>query len=255
MEISGKVALVTGGASGLGAASVWELVGRGASVVFCDLNEQAGRQLAAELGGSTHFVRADVTSESDVRQAVEFAVQKLGGLHISVSCAGTLIGEKVVGKDGPHDLSRFRRVIDVNLVGTFNVLRLAAAAMKENEPDSSGERGVIVNTASIAAFEGQIGQSAYSASKAGIVGLTLPAARELARDGIRVCVISPGVFDTPMLAGLPEVVRQSLLDQVPFPSRLGHPAEYALLVRQIVENPLLNGEMIRLDAALRMAAR
>ena len=255
MKIEGKCALVAGGASGLGAASAKELRLAGASVVICDLDEEAGVQIAQELGTEARFHRTDVTSESDVSAAVGEAVELFGGLDIAVNCAGILIGQKIAGKRGPHDLATFKKVVETNLVGTFNVLRLCAAAMKENAPESGGERGVIVNTASIAAFEGQIGQAAYSASKAGIVGLTLPAARELAREGIRVCSIAPGVFDTPMLGGLPDEVRQALGAQVPFPSRLGNPSEFGSMVRQIVENPMLNGETIRLDGALRMSPR
>ena len=255
MEIQGKGALVTGGASGLGAASVRALSQAGATVLICDLNEEAGNFLAQELGGKTQFLPVDVTEETAVQEAVDYASEQFGGLHIAVSCAGILIGEKVVGKKGPHNLSHFKQVIEVNLVGTFNVMRLAGAAMTENVPNEGGERGVIVNTASIAAFEGQIGQAAYAASKAGIVGLTLPAAREMAREGIRVCSIAPGVFDTAMLGGLPDTVKQALGDQVPFPSRLGHPSEFAAMVQQIVKNPMLNGETIRLDGALRMSAR
>jgi len=255
MKIEGNGALVAGGASGLGAESARSLREAGARVLICDVNQEAGRALAQELGEDVDFARMDVTQESEVLEAVQRASAQMGGLRIVVNCAGILIGQKIVGKKGPHDLSRFAKVIEVNLVGTFNLLRLAAAVMIENEPTEDGERGVIVNTASIAAFEGQIGQAAYAASKAGIVGLTLPAARELAREGIRVCSIAPGVFDTPMLGGLPDELREALGAQVPFPSRLGRPSEFAALVGQIVENPMLNGETIRLDGALRMAAR
>jgi len=255
MNIQGKTALVTGGASGLGAASARMLRNAGARVLVCDINEDAGLALAHELGEESAFLRVDVTQEEQVQKAMDWTGDQMGGLHIAVSCAGILISQKIVGRAGPHDLSDFRKTIEVNLVGTFNLLRLAAAVMKGNAPDSNGERGIVVNTASIAAFEGQIGQAAYAASKAGIVGLTLPAARELARDGIRVCSIAPGVFETPMLSGLPDPVKAALSAQVPFPSRLGHPNEFAVLVRQIVENPMLNGETIRLDGALRMSPR
>jgi len=255
MKIKGKGALVAGGASGLGAASVRALRQAGAGVLICDVNREAGRELADELGGETHFLEVDVTQESDVLKAADWASSHFSGLHIAVNCAGILIGQKIVGKSGPHNLSRFTEVITVNLVGTFNLLRLAAAKMMENEPTEEGERGVVVNTASIAAFEGQIGQAAYAASKAGIVGLTLPAARELAAEGIRVCSIAPGIFDTPMLGGLPDEIRDALGKQVPFPSRLGWPSEFASMVNQIVENSMLNGETIRLDGALRMSAR
>ncbi len=254
MEINGSSFLVTGGSSGLGAACVRRLTGAGASVVIADIQEEAGEQLAAGLEGRARFVRTDVTDEANVQRAVEQA-QENGPLRGVIQCAGIAIAAKVVGRDGPHGLDAFRKVLDVNLAGSFNVIRLAAAAMSESEPDEEGERGVFVNTASVAAFEGQIGQAAYSASKGGIVGMTLPIARELARYGIRVVTIAPGIFDTPMLAGLPEKARQSLGEQVPFPSRLGTPEEYAALAKHIIENPMLNGEIIRLDGALRMAPR
>jgi NAD(P)-dependent dehydrogenase (short-subunit alcohol dehydrogenase family) len=255
MEIKGKGALVAGGASGLGAASVKVLHQAGASVLVCDVNDEAGQALARQLGGDTRFAQMDVTQEEAVQNAIDNVCDLSGEIQIVVNCAGILVGQKIVSKKGPHELSRFARVIEVNLVGTFNLLRLAAAAMQKNDPTDQGERGVIINTSSIAAFEGQIGQTAYAASKAGIVGLTLPAARELARDGIRVCSIAPGVFDTPMLGGLPDEIRDALGAQVPFPSRLGRPEEFAAMVKQIVENPMLNGETIRLDGALRMTAR
>lgn len=255
MQLKERTAIVTGAASGLGAATATKLREGGSHVLICDLNREAGEALASKLGTGAFFCQTDVTDESSVSSAIRTALEKFGSLSIAVNCAGILIGEKILGKNGPHDLARFRKVIDVNLVGTFNVLRLAADAMRSNTPNEEGERGVIINTASIAAFEGQFGQSAYAASKAGIVGLTLPAARELARDGIRVCSIAPGIFDTAMLAGLPDNVRQSLGEMVPFPSRLGRPSEYASLAAHIVENPLLNGEVIRLDGAMRMAAR
>ncbi len=255
MQVIGKTALVTGGASGLGAATSARLSELGASVLICDLQEDRGRETAERLGDNASFLLTDVADEDSVKAAIEHAVSDSGKLSIVVNCAGILIGEKIVGKQGPHDLDRFRKVVEVNLVGTFNVIRLAAAVMQGNPPEETGERGVIVNTASVAAFEGQIGQSAYAASKAAIAGLTLPAARELARFGIRVCCIAPGIFDTAMIAGLPEPVKESLGAQVPFPSRLGHPDEYAALVQHIVENPMLNGEVIRLDGAIRMTPR
>lgn len=255
MNISGTGALVTGGASGLGAATARRLAASGASVVLADLNEEGGSALAKELGGGAQFVRCDVTDPASVEAAVKAAAGLGNGLRILINCAGIGIAERILGKDGPMDLNRFAKVIQVNLIGTFNALRLAAAAMTQNEPDAEGERGVIVSTASVAAFEGQIGQAAYSSSKGGIVGLTLPAARELARYGIRVVAIAPGIFDTPLLAGLPEPARVSLGQQVPFPSRLGRPEEYAALVQHIVENTMINGETIRLDGAIRMAPR
>jgi 3-hydroxyacyl-CoA dehydrogenase/3-hydroxy-2-methylbutyryl-CoA dehydrogenase len=252
MEIRGKTALITGGVSGLGEATSRRLHLLGANVVMVDLNEERGRSLSQELGERAFFVKGDVTNSQDVRGAVEVAVQRFGAIHVAVNCAGIGAPAKVVGKEGPHDLEHFVKIIQVNLVGTFDVLRWAAFYMTRNEPNEEGERGVIVNTSSIAAFEGQIGQVAYSASKAGIVGLTLPAARELARYGIRVVTIAPGTFDTPLLAALPEQVRISLGQQIPFPPRLGKPVEFAMLVQHIIENPVLNGETIRLDGALRM---
>lgn len=255
MKIAGTSALVTGGASGLGAATVRRLAASGASVVIADLNKEGGTALANELGERAQFIETNVTDPASMEHAIAAAAGQSGGIRILVNCAGIGIAEKVIGKDAPHDLSQFNKVIQVNLIGTFNALRLAAAAMTNNEPDGEGERGVIINTASVAAFEGQIGQAAYSASKGGIVGLTLPAARELARYGIRVVSIAPGLFDTPLLAGLPEPARVSLGQQVPFPSRLGRPEEYAALAQHIVENPMLNGETIRLDGAIRMAPR
>jgi NAD(P)-dependent dehydrogenase (short-subunit alcohol dehydrogenase family) len=252
MEIRGKTALITGGVSGLGEATSRRLHLLGANVVMVDLNEERGRSLSQELGERASFVKGDVTNSQDVRGAVEVAVQRFGAIHVAVNCAGIGAPAKVVGKEGPHDLEHFVKIIQVNLVGTFDVLRWAAFYMTRNEPNEEGERGVIVNTSSIAAFEGQIGQVAYSASKAGIVGLTLPAARELARYGIRVVTIAPGTFDTPLLAALPEQVRISLGQQIPFPPRLGKPVEFAMLVQHIIENPVLNGETIRLDGALRM---
>jgi 3-hydroxyacyl-CoA dehydrogenase / 3-hydroxy-2-methylbutyryl-CoA dehydrogenase len=249
MQIENAGALVTGGASGLGEATARRLHDQGAAVTIADLHKAKGRALAGELGGA--FVKADVTDEEEVQAAVA-AVE---GLRISVSCAGVGWAEKVAGKRGPHQLMPFETVVRINLIGSFNVLRFAATAMLGNEPNDDGERGVCVNTASIAAFDGQIGQIAYAASKGGVVGLTLPAARDLAQNGIRVCTIAPGLFDTPLLAALPQEQRDALGAQIPFPPRLGRPAEYAALAQAIIENPMLNGEVIRLDGALRMAPR
>jgi len=255
MNIQGKSALVSGGASGLGAATVRMLVAKGAKVMIVDINETASQKLAQELGSSVAFVKADVTNTDQVKTAVAEAGNRQGGLHITVIAAGIGVAEKVLGKEGIHDLGRYLRVIQVNLVGTFDVIRYAAELMARNQPDEDGGRGVIVTTASVAAFDGQIGQVAYSASKGGIVGMTLPLAREFAREGIRVATIAPGIFDTPLLAGLPEPARVSLGQQVPFPKRLGQPKEYAALVQHIVENNMLNGETIRLDGAIRMAPK
>ena len=254
MEIAGRTVLVTGGGSGLGAATARMVVEHGGSVVVADVDTERGERVAAELGERARFVPTDVTDEASVGAAVALTLE-LGGPHVAVSCAGIAPAERVLGRDGPHSLARFVAAIQVNLVGTFNVTRLAAQAMAANEPGEDGERGVIVNTASVAAFDGQIGQAAYSASKAGVAGMTLPVARELARHGIRVLAIAPGIFDTPMLATMSDQVRASLGAQVPFPSRLGHPTEYAALVRHLVENRMLNGETIRLDGAIRMAPR
>ncbi|TFG97952.1 MAG: 3-hydroxyacyl-CoA dehydrogenase [Myxococcales bacterium] len=256
MRIDGCCALVTGAGSGLGEATARELVARGARVAILDLERSAGARIASELGAAACFTPGDVTSEEQMQAAVERATEAFGPLRILVSCAGIGSAQRTVEKDGrPFDLALFRRSIEVNLVGTFNAIRLAASRMLANEPNEGGERGVIVNTASVAAFEGQIGQAAYSASKGGIVGMTLPIARDLARHGIRVCTIAPGLFDTPLLRSLPEEVRKALGASVPFPPRLGQPPEYALLACQIVENPMLNGETIRLDGAIRMAPR
>jgi NAD(P)-dependent dehydrogenase (short-subunit alcohol dehydrogenase family) len=249
MELDGIRALVVGGASGLGEATARELARRGARVTVADLNREAGEELAGELSAS--FVEADVTDADQLAAAVD----ALQGLRFAVSCAGIGWAERTVGRDGPAALEPFETVVGVNLIGTFNVLRLAAAAMARNEPDAEGERGAVVMTASIAAFEGQIGQAAYAASKGGVVGLTLPAARDLARLGIRVCTIAPGLFDTPLLAGLPEETRTALGAQSPFPSRLGRPDEYARLACHVAENTMLNGEVLRLDGALRMPQR
>jgi NAD(P)-dependent dehydrogenase (short-subunit alcohol dehydrogenase family) len=255
VNIQSKSALVSGGASGLGAATVRTLVRSGARVTIADVNEQAGKALAAELGDAAAFVKMDVTNEKDVQSAVEAAVKRQNGLHIAVTTAGIGVAEKLIGKNGLHELEKFAKIIRINLTGTFDVLRHAAQAMTTNQPDEDGHRGVIVTTASIAAFEGQIGQAAYSASKGGVVAMTLPLARELARYGIRVMTIAPGVFHTPLLAGLPEAAIQSLGQQAPFPPRLGKPEEFAALVQHIVENNMLNGETIRIDAAMRMAAK
>ena len=255
MELKGAVALVTGGASGLGAACVRRFAAQGARVVIVDLNAGAGAQLAEEVGAAARFVRADVTSEGDVQTAVAAALESFGALHIAVSCAGMAMVGRTLSKHGPHALETFRDTILVNLVGTFNVIRLAAAAMAENAANAGGERGVLINTASVAAFDGQIGQAAYAASKGGVVALTLPVARDLARSGIRVVTIAPGIFETPMMAGLPEDAQASLGQQVPFPSRLGQPDEYARLAQAVIENPYLNGEVIRLDGAIRMSPK
>lgn len=256
MHIQDKVFLITGGGSGLGAATAKALVEAGGRVLLADVNAEAGAARVAELGeGNARFVRTDVTSEADGRAAVEAALEIFGALHGLANCAGIAPGEKVLGRNGPHALESFARAVNINLVGSFNMLRLAAEAMARNEPDAGGERGIIVNTASVAAFDGQIGQAAYSASKAGVVGMTLPIARELARHGIRVMTIAPGIFETPMMAGMPQEVRDSLGASVPFPPRLGRPDEFAALVRHIVENCMLNGEVIRLDGAIRMAAK
>ena len=255
MQIEGSTFVVTGGASGLGAASARMVVECGGNVVIADLKEDDGRALADELGHASKFIRTDVTDEASGMAAVAAALDAFGGVQGLINCAGIVHGEKVVGKDGPHSLSGFARAISINLIGTFNLVRLAAEAMARNAPNDGGERGVIVNTASVAAFDGQIGQAAYSASKAGVVGMTLPIARELARFGIRVMAIAPGIFETPMVAGLSVEVQESLGKMVPFPPRLGKPAEFASLVRQIVENPMLNGEVIRLDGAIRMAPK
>jgi NAD(P)-dependent dehydrogenase (short-subunit alcohol dehydrogenase family) len=254
MEAKGRTFLVTGGGSGLGAAVAGNLAGGGANVVVADLEGEENENVENE---NVRFIKTDVTDEENVQAAID-AAQEFGGLHGAINCAGVATAEKVLGREGPHALDSFNKVVQVNLVGTFNVARLAAAVIKENEPtggEAGGERGVIVNTASVAAFEGQIGQAAYAASKGGVVSLTLPLARELARYGIRVMAIAPGIFDTPMMAGLSEEARQSLGKQIPFPSRLGKPEEYAALVRHIVENEMLNGETIRLDGAIRMAAK
>jgi NAD(P)-dependent dehydrogenase (short-subunit alcohol dehydrogenase family) len=255
VNLQGRTVLVTGGASGLGGAVVDMVVAAGGRAVILDLNEAKGRAKAEQLGNTVRVVKGDVTFEADVQRAVMTATQDFGQLDGLVNAAGIPAAERVLAREGVQPLDHFTRVIQINLIGTFNVIRLAAAAMDRNTPNEAGERGVIVNTASVAAFDGQIGQAAYSASKAGIVGMTLPIAREFARIGIRVMTIAPGTFDTPLLAALPEAARVSLAQQVPFPSRLGRPDEYAALVRHIFENEMLNGEVIRLDGAIRMAPK
>ena len=255
MQIENKVFLVSGGASGLGAATAEMLVAAGAKVMLVDLNADAVAAKARQLGDNARSAVADISQEAAAEAAVNAAVEAFGGLHGLINCAGVVRGEKILGKNGPHGLASFAQVINVNLIGSFNLLRLAAAAIAETEADADGERGVIINTASVAAFDGQIGQAAYAASKGAIASLTLPAARELARFGIRVMTIAPGIFETPMMAGMTPEVRESLAAGVPFPPRLGKPAEYAALVRHIIENSMLNGEVIRLDGALRMAAK
>lgn len=249
MELRDNVFLITGGASGLGAGTARMLAAAGARPVLADLNRESGEALARELGGV--FVACDVTREDHAQAAVEAATQ-LGTLRGLINCAGIAPAAKTVGKDGPHSLDLFAKVVSINLIGTFNMARLAAAAMAANAPTGQGERGVIVNTASVAAFDGQIGQAAYAASKAGVAGMTLPLARDLSRNAIRVMTIAPGIFETPMLLGMPQEVQDALGAMVPFPPRLGKPDEYAMLVRQILENPMLNGEVIRLDGAIRM---
>lgn len=255
MELKGSAFIVTGAASGLGEGTARMLAGAGASVVIADLQVDKGEALAKELGARARFVKCDVTNESDGQAAVDAALKNFNALQGLVNCAGIAIAERTVKKDGPHALASFARVININLIGTFNMIRLAAVAIAKGQPNAAGERGVIVNTASVAAYEGQIGQAAYSASKGGVVGMTLPIARDLSRDGIRVCTIAPGTFETPMLLGMPKDVQDALGRQVPFPPRLGKPAEYAALVKHIVENKMLNGETIRLDGAIRMAPK
>ncbi|WP_353193130.1 SDR family NAD(P)-dependent oxidoreductase [Pandoraea pnomenusa] len=255
MQIKDRVFLVTGASSGLGAATARMFVDAGAKVVLGDINAQAGAKQADALGDAARFVATDITREDDVQRLVDTAKSAFGHLNGVVNCAGLVTGERILGKQGPHRLESFARIINVNLIGTFNVLRIAAAAMADGEADAEGERGVVVNTASVAAFDGQIGQAAYAASKGGVAALTLPAARELARSGIRVVTIAPGIFETPMMAGMTPEVQAALGASVPFPPRLGRPSEYAALVRHIVENTMINGEVIRLDGALRMAPK
>ncbi|SNT76330.1 3-hydroxyacyl-CoA dehydrogenase [Paracoccus seriniphilus] len=255
MQLENKVFLITGAGSGLGAAVADMAVQAGAKAVLLDINVESGQAKADALGDAARFCRTDVTRAEDGLAAIAQAQLDFGRIDVLINCAGVAPGEKIVGRDGPHDLDRFSRAVTINLIGTFNMLRLGAEAMTQNTPDDGGERGVIVNTASIAAYDGQIGQAAYAASKGGVAALTLPAARELARHGIRVVTIAPGIFSTPMMAGLPQDVQDSLGKTVPFPPRLGRPEEYASMVRHIIENTMLNGEVIRLDGALRMAPR
>ena len=255
MQLQGSTFIVTGGASGLGGETARMIVEAGGNAVIADLKESEGQALAKDLGARAKFVRTDVTDEESAKAAVAAAIAAFGAVHGLVSCAGIVYGEKIVGKEGPHSLAGFARTININLIGTFNVARLAADAMAKNTPNAEGERGVIVNTASVAAFDGQMGQSAYSASKAGVAGMTLPMARDLARSGIRVMTIAPGLFQTPMADQIPPEIAEALAKMVPFPPRLGRPSEFASLVRQIVENVMLNGEVIRLDGAIRMAPK
>ena len=254
MDVKGKVVVVTGGASGLGGATAQRIVELGGKVLIADVNDKLGAEFAGQLGAAARFVRCDVTAEADAQAAVAAALE-MGELVGLVNCAGIGPPCKTVGKDGPHPLDLFTKVVQINLIGSFNMLRLAAAAMVKNAPNAEGERGVIVNTASVAAYDGQIGQAAYAASKGGIVGMTLPVARDLARDGVRVVTIAPGLFLTPLLQSLPKEAQESLGKQVPFPSRLGRPNEYAAMVEHIFANVMLNGETIRLDGAIRMAPR
>ncbi len=256
MNIQNKVAVVTGGASGLGEATVRNIVANGGKALIMDLNTERGNALVEELGNDkVNFIQTDVTNEGQVKDALAHAVSQFGSIHICVNCAGIGAGQKTVHKEGAHDLATFEKVIKINLIGTFNVLRLAAEIMQANDPNEDAERGVIINTASVAAFDGQVGQVAYSASKGGIVGMTLPIARDLSRSGIRCLTIAPGLFMTPLFQAAPPEVIESLEKQVPFPSRLGKPAEFGKLVQSIIENPMLNGEVIRLDGAIRMAPR
>ena len=255
MELKEKVAIVTGGASGLGEACARRFALQGANIGILDVDEEKGDRLAAELGVQAIYCRTDVTGEKSVQAAVDKTVEEFGGIHVVINCAGVGTAAKVLGKNGPMALEHFNRVVQINLVGTLNVIRLAAAKIVVNTPNADGEKGVVINTASAAAFDGQIGQAAYSASKAGVVGMTLPIAREFADYGIRVMTIAPGLFKTPMLESLPEKVQAALGQMVPFPKRLGKPSEFARLAKDIVKNPMLNGETIRLDGAIRMAAK
>jgi NAD(P)-dependent dehydrogenase (short-subunit alcohol dehydrogenase family) len=255
LQVGESTFFITGGGSGLGAATARLLVENGAHVALADVDEEAGEQMASQIGSGAEFVRTDVTDEESVQDSLDSAVEIFGSLNGAVNCAGIGPAAKVVGKKGVHDLGLFTKTVEINLVGTFNVIRFAAVRLAENEPGEDGERGVIINTASVAAYDGQIGQAAYAASKGGVVALTLPVARELASSGIRVVTIAPGIFETPMLAALPEDAKESLGKQVPFPPRLGRPEEYAALAKHIVENQMLNGEVIRLDGAIRMAPR
>ncbi len=255
MQLADRTIVVSGGASGLGGATAEMVVAAGGNAVILDINADAGAALAGRLGPRAHWIRTDITDGDAVEAAVDSARNHFGAIHGLVCTAGIAVAERVLGRDGTQPLAHFARSIQINLIGTFNVVRVAAAAMATNEPLSSGERGVVVMTASVAAFDGQVGQAAYAASKGGVVGMTLPLAREFARVGVRVMTIAPGTFDTPLLAALPDAARASLAQQVPFPSRLGRPAEFASLVRHIFENEMLNGEVIRLDGAIRMAPR
>jgi NAD(P)-dependent dehydrogenase (short-subunit alcohol dehydrogenase family) len=255
MDLANATILITGGASGLGEACVHRFVDLGANAVVLDWNDERGQELQAQSGGSITFVKTDVTNETQVQAAIDVAVKRYGRLDAVVNCAGIGPPAKTIGKEGPHALELFQKVVSINLIGTFNVIRLAAWVLSQNEPNDEGERGVIINTASVAAYDGQMGQAAYAASKGGIVGMTLPIARDLARNGIRVMTIAPGLFHTPLLDSLPAEAIASLGQQVPFPSRLGRPAEYAQLAQSILENPMLNGEVIRLDGAIRMAPK
>jgi NAD(P)-dependent dehydrogenase (short-subunit alcohol dehydrogenase family) len=255
MQLNGSTFLISGGGSGLGAATARLFVASGAHVLLMDIKPEQGEAQAAELGAKAKYVTTDVTDEAAVQNAVKVALSTFGALHGAVNCAGVAIGERVLGKNGPHNFDSFKRTVAINLFGSFNVIRLAAEAIAKNTPSAGGERGIIINTSSVASFEGQIGQAAYSASKAGVNGMTLPIAREFAKLGIRVVTIAPGLFDTPMMAGLPEEARISLGQQVPFPPRLGRPEEYAALAKHIVENEVLNGTVIRLDGAIRMGAK
>ena len=255
MKIEGKTALITGGASGLGAASARRLCKMGANVVIADMNQTNGEAICSELGAKATFTLVDVTDTGTVQASVKLALEKFGGIHILVNCAGSGWVQKVVGKEGPHDLDVFVKILNLNLVGTFDAVRLAAFEMQSNDPNEDGERGVIINTASVAAFDGQMGQVAYAASKAGVVGMTLVLARDLARSGIRCCSIAPGTFETPLTSFMAPEARDNMIEQTPFPKRFGRPDEFALLVQQIVENSFMNGETIRLDGAIRMPPR
>jgi 3-hydroxyacyl-CoA dehydrogenase / 3-hydroxy-2-methylbutyryl-CoA dehydrogenase len=255
MRIQDSIALVTGGASGLGEATVRNIVKNGGKAAILDLSEERGTSLAKELGENAFFYKTNVTSEEDVQNAINSAIDRFGSINTVVNCAGIAVAEKTVGRNQAHNFDHFKKVIEINLIGTFNVIRLAAAQMVNNQPNQEGERGVIINTASVAAFDGQIGQAAYSASKGGVVGMTLPIARDLAKSGIRVMTIAPGLIETPLFGSLSEHAKAALESQVPFPSRLGRPSEYAQLTQSIIENVMLNGETIRLDGAIRMAPR
>lgn len=255
MKIEGKTAVITGGASGLGEAAARVLVSKGARVVILDLNEERGISLMAELGGNAAFIKTDITVSIQVQAAIDFALEQFKQIDIVINCAGIAPGMKIATKKGSHQIELFRKTMEINVIGPFDVMRSAAEKMIRNEPNDEAGRGVIINTASIAAFDGQIGQAAYAASKAALVGMTLPVARDLAGEGIRICTIAPGLYKTPMMAALPENIQEALGQMVPFPSRLGKPEEFALLVVQIIENPMLNGETIRLDGAIRLAPK